>query len=675
MQYGYRGRLADFIGADPSTIVGQLHESVADQGFSRMWNTQTSAWHEEVTCLQATCEQLLAATRKASAWTILLEYEIARRGRRIDAVLLTNTQIIVLEFKIGMLAADSSSRWQAYEYGLDLRDFHGGSSHHPIVPIVIPTGSAANTFEFSTAGTRHFSAVTVDQVIECFPNRLAATILELDTYESNPSSIPIDHDAWCAAPYRPSLNIIEATERVFAGHDVREISHSTATNLSSTVDAVIRCVAEAQRNRQRVVCFVTGVPGAGKTLAGLSAVHSPALREEGRPSGIFLSGNGPLVKIVRAALVKDLKRRLPESRDGKRAVATFIQNVHSFLSHYAFSAQKEVPAEHVVIFDEAQRAWDGTQMALKKRGDESEAALMLQVMQRCPDWSVIVALVGFGQEIHQGEAGLQEWGRAISRISPAWSVLASPQVLDIPADGEESGSLFPADVPAAQSIERNADLHLAVSIRSHRAQMVSQWVRFVLEGNSEAASKLFKGASEFPVALTRDLNVAREWLHARDEGMRRPGSCGLLASSGALRLRAYGIEVSSGFRRGYPYEDWFLAPSDDTRSSSALEVAATEFECQGLEIDWAGICWGDDMGFDPELKRWDTRRFIGTRWISAVKPTARQFILNKYRVLLTRARRGFVIWVPPGAADDPTRKPHRLDATAEFLAQCGIRSI
>ena len=160
-------------------------------------------------------------------------------------------------------------------------------------------------------------------MIECFPNRLAATILELDTYESNPSSIPIDHDAWCAAPYRPSLNIIEATERVFAGHDVREISHSTATNLSSTVDAVIRCVAEAQRNRQRVVCFVTGVPAAGKTLAGLSAVHSPALREEGRPSGIFLSGNGPLVKIVRAALVKDLKRRLPESRDGKRAVATF----------------------------------------------------------------------------------------------------------------------------------------------------------------------------------------------------------------------------------------------------------------------------------------------------------------------------------------------------------------
>jgi hypothetical protein len=175
--------------------------------------------------------------------------------------------------------------------------------------------------------------------------------------------------------------------------------------------------------------------------------------------------------------------------------------------------------------------------------------------------------------------------------------------------------------------------------------------------------------------LTRDLTAAREWLHAHSDRVRHSCSCGLLASSGALRLRAHGIEVSSGFRRGYPYEEWFLSSPDDIRSSSSLEVAATEFECQGLEVDWAGVCWGDDMAFDSETKDWDTRRFLGTRWVSVVRPAARRYILNRYRVLLTRARRGFVVWVPPGAAGDPTRNARRLDATAEFLIQCGIRPI
>jgi len=675
MYFAYRGRLTDFLKEDPNALVGRLHQSVADDGFSRMWSNQTSAWREEVVCLQAVCAQLMAATGKASFWTLLLEFEIARRGRRIDAVLLTNTVIVVLEFKVGLHAADSSSRWQAYEYALDLRDFHGGSRYHPIVPIVVPTGSTAVCCVPPVAAGYLVSATPVHEVIECPPEHLAATMLAVDAHLSDSSSPPIDHEAWCAAGYRPSLNIIEAAERVFAGHEVREISHSTATNLSCTVDAVIRCITQAQRNRQRVVCFVTGVPGAGKTLAGLSAVHDPALREDARPAAVFLSGNGPLVKIVRAALARDFKTRSPGSRDGAREVTTFIQNVHSFLGYHAFKAQEQAPPEHVAIFDEAQRAWDGKQMALKKRGDKSEAALMLEVMARCSDWSVIVALVGFGQEIHQGEAGLQEWGRAISLASPSWNVLASPLVLDASASDEESSHLFPAGVPPAQAIECDADLHLSVSIRSHRAQMVSQWVKFVLEGDSEAACELFKGTSEFPVALTRDLAVAREWLRAHIDGARQSGCCGLLASSGALRLRAYGIEVSSGFRRGYPYEEWFLRAADDTRSSSSLEVAATEFECQGLELDWAGLCWGDDMAFDPEAKRWDARRFLGARWTAPAKSAARRYILNKYRVLLTRARRGFVVWVPPGSVNDLTRKPHRLDATAEFLIECGIRPI
>jgi hypothetical protein len=295
-----------------------------------------------------------------------------------------------------------------------------------------------------------FSAARVYDVLESSPTQLAATVLAVNAGAIGSSSPPIDHEAWCSASYRPSLNIIEAAERVFAGHEVREISHATATNLSNTVDAVIQCVIVAQKSHQRRVCFVTGVPGAGKTLAGLSAVHDPALRDGGRPAAVFLSGNGPLVKIIRAALVRDLRRRSSESRDGSRQIATFIQNVHSFLSYYAFQAPEELPPEHVVVFDEAQRAWDGKQMALKKRGHKSEAALMLEIMSRCPEWSVIVALVGFGQEIHQGEAGLQEWGRAVSCVSSTWKVVASPMVLDCSAHDEEGACLFPPGVTLAR---------------------------------------------------------------------------------------------------------------------------------------------------------------------------------------------------------------------------------
>ena len=675
MHFGYGGRLTEFVEEDPVAIVGRLHQLVAEDGFRQLWTTQTAAWLEEVGFLKTACTQLMAASPSSSRWTILLEYEIARRGRRIDAVLLTNSTIVVLEFKIGLQAVDSSSRWQAYEYALDLRDFHGNSSDHPIVPIVVPTRCVAGQMPVPVVGS-DFSTAQVYDVVESPPAQLAATILAVTAGAVCSSSAPIDHEAWCCANYRPSLNIIEAAERVFAGHQVREISHATATNLSNTVDAVIRCVIEAQSSHQRLVCFVTGVPGAGKTLAGLSAVHDPALRDGGRPAAVFLSGNGPLVKIVRAALVRDLKRRSPTSKEGARQIATFIQNVHSFLGYYAFQAPEELPPEHVVIFDEAQRAWDGTQMALKKRGHKSEASLMLEIMSRCPDWSVIVALVGFGQEIHQGEAGLQEWGRAISCMSPIWKVVASPMVLEGSAKDEEGSRLFPSDVTLPDgAIERNCDLHLAVNIRSYRARMVSQWVRFVLAGNARAAAELFGEASEFPVVLTRDLAAARDWLRARTGAAYGPGCCGLLASSGALRLRAYGIEVSSGFRHGYPYDEWFLRDSSDVRSSSFLEVAATEFECQGLEVDWAGVCWGDDMVFDSGPGIWDTRRFVGARWISVVKPETRRYIVNKYRVLLTRARRGFVIWVPPGSVEDPTRKQDRLDATADFLIECGIRAI
>jgi hypothetical protein len=668
MYSAYSASLIEFVNANPAAIIGQLNQAIANDGFSRQWNSQIDAWNEEIAILQSMAGHLIQSVPGAQAWTVLLEYEIARRGRRVDAILLIDRAVIVIEFKVGVDRADGASSWQVYEYALDLRDFHAQSAAVPIVPILVPTATKSTRPSQLTDLT-----AKVHHVIDSAPGELASTIAWL--HQSVAQSVPvIDQDAWRQSSYRPSLNIIEAAEQVFAGHEVREISHATATNLTATVTAVIRVIRAARQNHQRVVCFVTGVPGAGKTLAGLSAVHDPELREDDKPAAVFLSGNGPLVKIVRAALVRDMKRRGRRAKEGAREVSTFIQNVHAFLNHYAFKASSEVPSEHVVIFDEAQRAWDGERMTLKKRGSQSEAELMLAVMTRCPGWSVIVALIGFGQEIHQGEAGLQEWGRAIRESSPAWAVVASPSVLSPHAD-EDAASLFDDRTPFQGSVEADSALHLTVSIRSSRARMVGQGVRGMLEGNWSAAAIHFANNGEFPVVLTRDLNEARKWLRSKVGEIHRPGACGLLASSGALRLRAHGIEVSSAFRQGYPYEEWFLRDAGDVRSSSTLEVAATEFECQGLELDWVGVCWAEDLIYDAQLATWNPRRFVGARWQNVAKLAARQFVLNKYRVLLTRARKGLAIWVPHGSDCDGTRDRKWADSTAEFLSRCGVQNM
>ncbi|MBE0657706.1 MAG: DUF2075 domain-containing protein [Bryobacteraceae bacterium] len=294
---------------------------------------------------------------------------------------------------------------------------------------------------------------------------------------------------------------------------------------------------------------------------------------------------------------------------------------------------------------------------------------MLDVMERCPDWAVIVALVGFGQEIHQGEAGLQEWGVTLHNRAEKWSVSASPLVLDLHSDAG-AVRLFNIESPEGMVVQKEARLHLATSIRSPRALMISDWVEAVLHGDSDRARRLFQQPLEFPVKHTRDRERARAWLRTHADHSPYPGNCGLVSSSGGLRLRAYGLEVSPAFRHGFPYEEWFLAKPGDTRSAPMLEVAATEFECQGLELDWVGVTWGGDLIFDAT--EWRTRRFAGTKWLNVGTEVGRRFILNEYRVILTRARRGMILWIPPGSAADNTLAARHFDTTADYLSACGV---
>ena len=328
------------------------------------------------------------------------------------------------------------------------------------------------------------------------------------------------------------------------------------------------------------------------------------------------------------------------------------------------------PVERVVVFDEVQRAWNLDQNRKKHGLEVSEPETMLSILDRHRDWAVLVALVGGGQEIHSGEAGLAEWGQTIRDKFPEWKVAVSPKVLA--RDASTAGqTLFPDSNQGTLEIREHPALHLEVSLRSFRARKVAQWVDFVLAGEADKAASIFPELSNFPMAFTRSQAKAREWLRQHTRGRRR---CGLVASSGALRLRADGLELSSGFRQGNRdmFVHWFLAEPPDIRSSNQLEVAASEFECQGLELDWVGLCWGGDFTFDMAAGTWSHRSLSGSRWGSIQRDIDRQYLLNTYRVLLTRARQGLVIWIPKGDESDETRPPAWFDKTADYLLRCGV---
>lgn len=649
--------------------LGILISSASQNHFASHFTRQTTAWEEELAILGDCIAQLISIYPESRNWRLLLEYSIPRRGKRPDVIVLANDLILVIEFKTGAVAFSGADQWQALSYALDLRDFHSESSCRRIVPILIGTGIDTE-FVFADSTTKEIdSLLPVQNLWVKEGSRLAAILLDIYQREHIEESVPIDEERWEASAYRPSPNIIEAAESLFAGHSVADISHGFAFNLQTTSKTVIQAIEEAQRERKRTICFVTGIPGAGKTLAGLNAVHDPSLRRNDRPSATFLSGNRPLVNVIREALTRNRVAGGIARGVAKQAVSAFINYVHGFLETYGIQRPAESPYEHTIIFDEAQRAWDSAAVARNHGVAKSEAELILEIMQRAPDWCVVVALVGGGQEIHKGEAGLAEWGRALNASSTQWKVMASSEVIQggISVAGHR---LFAGHPSSHLEIVESRDLHLDVGVRSPRAGWLGEWVNSFL--TSEILSDHMRSHlvnSEFPIALTRDLAAAKGWLRERTDGNQR---CGLLASSGALRLRPHGIEVSSSFRKGYSYEDWFLSGPKDCRSSYWLEVAATEFECQGLELDWAGVCWGGDLIYSPEICALLTRRFHGNRWLKVHDSADHQFLLNKYRVLLTRARRGMVIWVPEGDESDPTRSPEELNATADFLLKCGI---
>lgn len=653
-----RYSLADFAVADPAAVLGRLADRYATDGYADQSTSATTAWEEQIAHLRTTAADLIARRPDAAGWHLLLEYPMPRRAKRIDAVLLAADLVFVLEYKTGGRAVGAADRRQVEDYALDLRDFHAETRGRAVGPVLVTPNR--NTPQVIPPRVPDDPVQAVHVTGDGNTDEFLAAVF--DAYH-DPAAAPIDPAAWDASPYRPTPTIIEAARHLYATHRVRDLARSEAgaADLDRTTAAVRRVIEAARAARRKTICFVTGVPGAGKTLAGLNVVHAADLAGDRETPGVFLSGNGPLVKVLTEALARDRAGRDRGQRGAaRRTVGTFVQNVHGFLREHAAGP---APPDRVVVFDEAQRAWDREHSLRKAKRPRSEPELMLEIMDR-HDWAVVVALLGSGQEINTGEAGLPEWGRALRDRFAHWTAHIAPGQLDAAAVGRFD-PLFP-EGPGRVEVIPDPALHLSVSRRSFRAEAVSGWVEEVLAGEAAAARRRLAGMTKYPIVLTRDLEAARRWLRGRARGLRRAG---LVASSGARRLRPYGLDVKADSEPA----EWFLNPPEDVRSSPFLELAATEFAVQGLELDWAGVCW--DADFRRRPGGWEYKKFAGTRWTDRRNEADRRYTLNKYRVLLTRAREGMVIWVPPGSDEDETRRPAFYHGTTEYLLACGAELI
>lgn len=647
----YEADIPLFCKANGQEILGALAEH---HGFA-LEIQQRLAWQEQIRLMQIYLTGI-------DDGLIFFEFSIPRMGKRADVVLLIDSAIFVVEFKVGSDTFDRAALEQVHDYALDLKNFHRGSHHHAILPILIATRAPCQTVDFI-----ELASDGVAQPIGISPSELSTLIV---LTRSRLDTGPVDSATWARSGYQPTPTIVEAAQALYRDHDVREISRSDAgaQNLGLTTDCLAEIIERSKQSHRKAICFVTGVPGSGKTLAGLNVATTRA-KDHSDEHAVFLSGNGPLVEVLREALARDQSEREGISKkDALRKVASFVQNIHHFRDEALKDSQ--APAEKVVVFDEAQRAWDRDQTAKfmqQKRGhfdfDESEPAFLISVMDRHVDWCVIICLVGGGQEINTGEAGLAEWLSSISERFPTWDTYISHRL----EDRDYIWDSKTASALASLKVAQREALHLSISMRSFRAESLSEFAGHVVENRPANAREAYTQiADRYPIVLTRDLNSARTWLRNHARGSERYG---LLASSGASRLRPEGIFIKAKIDA----PTWFLNDRTDVRTSYYMEEVATEFDVQGLELDWSGVCW--DADFRYEQTSWKHFSFRGTVWQRTNAEERQLYLKNAYRVILTRARQGMVIYVPVGSLDDPTRHTSYYDQTFEYLCQCGLQVI
>ncbi|OYP61584.1 DUF2075 domain-containing protein [Prevotella sp. P2-180] len=684
-RFYYSDTITDFLNRNTDEIIGKLTLSSQHD-----INDETAqSWTEEILTLHNT---LLPYSGNGSVY---FEYNIPRMGRRADVIVVINGIVFVLEYKTSEQKFQRDAILQVWDYALDLKNFQEGSLNRILIPILVAPKEKDSHCKLDL---KHFEDNVYEPLMVNSNNLGKAFEKVLDDIKCQPQPT-YDDDIWAKSGYSPTPTIIEAAIALYEENTVEDITkHSGDIDKASTELNLI--IDYCRENSRKAICFITGVPGAGKTLIGLNTAIDQFNRGE---KAVYLSGNFPLVEVLQEALTRDYMRRekvkaKQEGRkpctkeEAKSKVKAFIQMIHHYRDLYiegtevvgneikpiegyfqSHTDKAYIPAEHVAIFDEAQRAWTGEELKRfmrEKKGIKdfpySEPEYLISCMDRQTDWGVVVCLVGNGQAINKGEAGLTEWIESIHRRYQDWDVYMSEYLIDSGDVSKEELALI------KQQLKPREDLHLKMSMRSFRSEKVSIFVNQLLALKKEEAAATLKELGNYPIVLTRSLETAKQWLRDHARGSER---IGLLASSKAERLKAISINV----RYQPDFVHWFLEDDSDIRSSNALEDTLTEFKVQGLEIDWACVAWDADLRLNKEQTSWQHLQLrSGTKWQNINKPINQEYQINAYRVLLTRARQGMVIVVPDGSHDvppDETRKPEWYDGIYNYLKEIGIKEI
>lgn len=694
-----------FLEADPYSILGRIHDAFHGQ----VLTTTDEAWLGEILLLQS----VLLPWKEEDA-EIIFEYNIPRLGKRIDVVLLLRGMIFCLEFKIGQKDALQSDVEQVMDYALDLKNFHRYSHNRIIVPILIPTkhASSSSIFTPSVYSDSIFNPLItgaggLQEIIQDVLRHVNAT---------TPSSIK----DWIISPYTPTPTIIEAARSLYENHSVEDITRHEADKVTTdtTIAYILEVINHSKKEGEKSICFVTGVPGAGKTLVGLDVAVKQSYQFDGsfneEDGAVYLSGNGPLVAVLTEALARDNYTKSRENGDDKklsdsrREVSKFIQIIHRYRDNMLAKIKNPVAdgkleidpekaiklqqcgygeVEHVAIFDEAQRAWTHKRIAdyLKRGGTYgnklkvanfpmSEAAFLIWSLDQREDWATIVCLIGGGQEINTGEGGISEWITALKDRFPHWKIYISDKLTE-PEYAEGKVNELLEHNP---NVKFSDKLHLGVSLRSFRAERLSAFVHSLLSFDPNAA-ELYKDVVShcYPIVLTRSMDKAREWLRQQARGTQQTG---ILISKVSARFKPLAVHVLPQSEDNAVH--WFLEDKTDVRSSNFLEEAATEIQVQGLEVDFACVLWDADMRYDNN--KWTFWKFNGrTQWTPEKNIETQKYMLNAYRVLLTRARQGMVICVPEGNGrktpegfpEDSTRLPVYYDYTYRYFKALGMKEL
>ncbi len=689
-RYLYSDTIDSFLQKNTDTIVGEITLSATQD-----INKETSnSWQQEVEVLK---DVLSPYAQKGSVY---FEYNIPRMGRRADVIVLIDGIVFVLEFKTSEQKFTREALIQVWDYAIDLKNFQEGSRDRILIPIVVaPKEKNKNChIELKPFEDDVYQPLVSnnERLSECFDKTLS-NIIPKHTFTKE------DDDVWAKSGYDPTPTIIEAAVALYEHHTVEEITKHDG-EIEVTAKCLDKIINECQSNKRKAICFITGVPGAGKTLIGLQTAIKQFEKEN---KAVYLSGNYPLVEVLQEALARDYVKRSRDDykkgktdnkpctkTDAKSKVKAFIQMIHHYRDLYLEGTEVKdgqiypvegyfqshtdkayVPAEHIAIFDEAQRAWTKEELARfmkeKKKIENfpfSEPEYLISCMDRQPDWGLVVCLIGGGQEINKGEAGIAEWLKAMNEHFTDWDIYMSDKLVD--KEYAEGNALDIINDQERLHIEPS--LHLSMSMRSFRAEKVSLFVHQLLDLKKEEATQTLKDLNNYPIVLTRSLDVAKKWLKSHARGSERYG---ILASSKAERLKAISINV----RYQPDFIHWFLEDENDIRSSNALEDTLTEFKVQGLEIDWACVAWDADLRLNEKHTQWKHCQLrSGTKWQNINKEINQQYQLNAYRVLLTRARQGMVIVVPNGdhgVPPDETRKPEWYDGIYNYLKEIGIKEI